>query len=615
MVDVFISYARRDRAKIEALANALEGEGYSVWWDHRIAGGAEFAAEIERALNGAKSVIVAWSINAVQSEWVIDEASLAKRDGKLVPIRLDATHPPIGFRQYQDVDFSNWKGARNEEPFAALMRSVSRYLRRGVEQPSDDLIEERAQSGYSDTIAVLPLENLTGDLDQQFLVDGMHEALITNLSKIGSLKVISRTSCKRYAGSDKSAREIGAELGVSKLVEGSVMRAGDDIRVTVQLIDSRSDTHLWAESFDQDMTNVLKLQSEVASAIVEKISVVLTPLEQSRLTAAPSVSTDAYEAYLKGMYHWYKLSPDDMQTALKWFDTALASDPDYAPAYAAIGMIWAGIQQMGVVPPSFATPKIKTAADKAMELDPGFFQAHFTRAAYLTWAEWNWIEAEPAYQRAIELNPNFPDTHAYYSHYLNIVGRFDEAEAAIDKALNLDPFNPLIRSLYCVDLMFWGRYEECIKQCKIVLNATPDHWLPMQVARNAYHLKGMQSEALSITRDLYALLDKPSVIAALDRGAKEGGYEKAMAYAAEALAAKAEKSYISPTQIAFLYGMGAEYGQAALWIERAFEARDPDLPYQKYFSRLPAQMLNDPRVKAVIEKLNYPPRPHVKEKQ
>ena len=605
MVDVFISYSRRDRAQIEKLAQALEAEGFSVWWDHRIAGGAAFAAEIERALNGAKAVVVAWSINAVQSEWVIDEAGVAKKDGKLIPVRLDATHAPIGFRQYQEIDFSDWDGAPDADAFTRLLRSVSQYVFRRGSSPNTDLVEERAGSEYTDAIAVLPFDNLTGDPGQQFLVDGVHEALVTNLSKIGRLKVISRTSAKRYAGSDKSIREIGAELGVSKIVEGSVMRAGDEVRITVQLIDARADTHIWADSFDRDMTNILQMQRDIAQAIVEKISVVLTPAESSRLATASRVRKEAHEAYLKGMYHWYKLTPEDMQIALQCFEEALAADADYAPAHAGAGMVWAGVQQMGVMLPRVAAAKIRASIEKALSLDGGLFQAHFVRAAYLTWSAWDWAAAGDAYERAIDLNPNFPDTHAYHSHYLSIVGRFDEARTAIEKALNLDPFNPLMQSLYGADLMFWERYEEAADQMKKVTSAAPDHWLPYQVLRFVYDKLGREDDALSAMRKLYEILDKPSVVEALDK-AEGRGYRAASGAAAAALAALSEKTYVMPTQVAFLYGAAGDIDQTAAWFERAYEMRDPEMPYYRFLSRFSDSDMSDQRTQSMRRKMNYP---------
>jgi adenylate cyclase len=607
MVDVFISYARVDRPRIGRLADALQAAGYSVWWDHEIAGGTAFASEIERALNEAKAVVVAWSVGAIQSDWVMDEATIAKDAGKLVPIQLDATRPPLGFRQYQVVDFSAWKGADDPLPIQVLSQSIARYVRRGAPLASAERLEHILPSVQRDAIAVLPLENLSGDPAQQYLVDGMQEALITDLSKIGSLKVISRTSTRRYAGSAQSLREIAAELGASRIIEGSVFRAGDAVRMTVQLIDARSDTHLWAGTFDREMTNILTLQREVARAIVDEMRAVLTPAEEARLATAPRVHPEAYEAYLKGMYHWYKLTPNDLQSALRYFDAALAADADYAPAHAGTAAVWTGLQQMGAVPTTVAGPKIKSAVDRALHLDPNLAQAHFTLGTYYTWAAWEWDKAEPCFRRAIELNASFPDAHAFFAHYLNIIGRFDEAEAQIERALSLDPFNPLVRALYVVCLMFTQRYDEAIAQARTVLNTAPDHWLAFEVLRVIHHNRGMWTDALDATRSLFVTLDNPAVVDALARGSNQGGYRQAMRLAADTLAIRAETSFVLPTRIATLYGMADEVDKSVDWLEKAFTVRDPNLPYMKYLPLFPASVMNDPRTVAILEALRYPP--------
>ncbi|MCH8140556.1 MAG: tetratricopeptide repeat protein [Proteobacteria bacterium] len=386
------------------------------------------------------------------------------------------------------------------------------------------------------------------------------------------------------------------------------LRVENDVRITIRLIDARTDTNLWAESFDRDMSNILRLQQEAARAIAEKINVALTPAEESRLAGAPQVRPEAYEAYLKGMFHWYKLTPQDLQSALQCFDAALAADPDYAPAYAGIAAAWAGVQQMGAERPAVAGPKIKSAVDKALELDANLSQAHFTSGVYYTWTAWDWAKAESSFQRAIELNPNFPDAYAYYSHYLNITGRFDEAETQVERALDLDPFNPLVRALYACDLMFWERYDEAIEQLQSVLNVAPDHWLAFQAIRFPYHYRNMYNDALGATRSLYITLGNSTVVEALDRGSAEGGYQVALARAGDALAKQAETTFVLPTQIAILYGMADEVDRTAIWIEKAYEAGDPELPYLKYLRRFPPSVMDDPRVKEIVTRMNYPPK-------
>ena len=216
--------------------------------------------------------------------------------------------------------------------------------------------------------------------------------------------------------------------------------------------------------------------------------------------------------------------------------------------------------------------------------------------------------AESSFQRAIELNPNFPDAYAYYSHYLNITGRFDEAETQVERALDLDPFNPLVRALYACDLMFWERYDEAIEQLQSVLNVAPDHWLAFQAIRFPYHYRNMYNDALGATRSLYVTLGNSAVVEALDRGSAEGGYRVALARAGDALAKQAETTFVLPTQIAILYGMADEVDRTAIWIEKAYEAGDPELPYLKYLRRFPPSVMDDPRVKEIVTRMNYPPK-------
>ena len=606
MTDLFISYARPDRSKIEPLVLALEKAGYSVWWDHEIVGGVAFAQEIERRLNAARAVVVAWSVHGLQSEWVMDEASAAKGAGKLVPISLDASQPPLGFRQHHVIDFSAWKGDSDAEAFVALCNSLIRYVRG---QASAQLVRdphEVLHQTANNTIAVLPLDNLSGDLNQQYFVDGMHEALISNLSKIRSLKVISRTSSRRYADSKKSLREIGAELGAGKLIEGSVAKEGSDVRISVQLVDVRSDTHLWSESFDRDVVNVLALLREVSRAIVDEVSVVLTPDERSRLEFVPKVSPVAYESYLRGMYHWYRLTPKDTEMAIEFFNQALAADTGFAAAHAALAMTWAGVQQMGVATTAVVAPKIKSSVEKALELNPDQSHAHLTLAAYYTWSAWDWDRAEPAFRRSIELNPNFPDAHAYYAHYLSIVGRNEEAESEIRQALIVDPFNPLVGALYVACLGFFQRWDDALAEADRVLAVVPDHWLIFQVQRFIYWHKGDLPNAFKATVSLYQTLGNAAVVEALEVSGATGDFETAWARAAETLAGQAEIRFVLPTQIAFLYGMAGDVDNTIDWIEKGFELHDPDLPYLRCIQRFPDDVMAHPRVQKVMQDFKYP---------
>jgi len=274
-----------------------------------------------------------------------------------------------------------------------------------------------------DSIAVLPLQNLSGDPEQEYFADGMTEALITDLAKIGALKVISRSSSMRYKGTDKPLSEIARELNVDVIVEGSAQRVGGRLRIMAQLIDPETEQALWAENYEQDLENVLLLWSEVAQAIAGEVEVALTPEEANRLASARPVNPEAHDAYVKGSLYWKTLKREDLDTAQSYFDLAIEMDPSYASAYAGLAWVWACRQQFNFAPPHEAGPKGKAAALRAIALDDSSAEAHGALGVIRTWAEWDWDSAGQAWRRALELDPNAANTHAYYAHFLAIIGR------------------------------------------------------------------------------------------------------------------------------------------------------------------------------------------------
>jgi TolB-like protein len=456
-------------------------------------------------------------------------------------------------------------------------------------------------------LAVLPFANLTGDPEQEYLSDGVTQEMIAQLGRLHpqSLSVIARTSVMRYKKTDKPIDQIGRELGVEYILEGSARREASRIRITAELIQVRDQTQLWAESYERELAGILALQSEVAQKVAGALALRLLPAEQTRLANVRAVNPDAYEAYLKGMQHWYKLTPADVDTALQYFQSALEKDPNYAPAYAGISLVWAGRQQMGFTSPSEAAPKAKAAALKAVALDDTAAEAHFVLAAVTTWSDWNWAAAEPEFRRAIDLNPSYPDARAYYSHLLNHLRRPEEAMAQIQRALELDPFNSLFHSLYSADLLYVRRYDDAIAQARSALRTNPDDPVARNILWFAFSLKGMYQEALLESKAyLNSQYGDREVQEALDRGYAEGGYPGGMRRAAEALAARFRKTYAAPFDIAGLYVGAGQNAQALGWLEKAFEARDPNLPYLgvPYLDSL----RSDPRFQDLVRRMNLP---------
>jgi TolB-like protein/Tfp pilus assembly protein PilF len=451
-------------------------------------------------------------------------------------------------------------------------------------------------------LAVLPFANLTGDPEQEYLSDGLTQEMIAQLGRLHpqSLSVIARTSVMRYKKSDKPIDQIGRELGVDYVLEGSERHEAGRIRITAELIQVRDQTQLWAESYERELVGILALQSEVAQKVAGSLALTLLPAEQARLANVHAINPEAYEAYLKGLHHWYKLTPGDIDTAQRYFELALEKDPSYALAHVGISLVWAGRQQMGFASPSEAAPKAKAAALKAVALDDTLAEAHFVLATVKTWSE-----AE--FKRAIELNPSYPDARADYSHLLNHLRRPDEAMVQIERAMKLDPFNELFQSLYAVDLLYVHRYDEAIAQCRNALRTVPDNPATQSVLFWGLSLMGLHKEALAAAKAyLNVCYRDRDVEEAFDRGDAEGGYSGAMRRAAEALAAHFRKSYVNPSDIANLYLEAGDEAQALAWLEKGVEVRDPAMPYLGhpfFYDRL----RSDPRFQGLVRRMNLPP--------
>jgi len=457
-----------------------------------------------------------------------------------------------------------------------------------------------------DSIAVLPLENLTGDPGQEYFVDGVTDELIGQLAQIGALRVISRRSVMQYKGVKKTLPEIAQELNVDAVVEGTVHRVGDSVRIRVQLIEALpEERNLWAQTYDRAMTDVLVMYKEMARAIADKTRVKLTAQEEANLASTRQVNPEAYEAYIKGRFHWYKLTPQNLEIALQYFELAQEKDPNYALAYAGIAHIWVGRQQQGLVPYSEAAPRAKAAALKALELDDTLAEVHYLLAGIRAWVEWDWEDAETAYRRAIELNPNYPDPRAYYSHFLFMMRRPEEAMEQIERALELDPFNALFRAIYGMDLMYARRYEDAIALLRETLRTAPNDPVALSTLRSAYHQKGMYEEALEIWKTSYAAKGDREAEEALARGFAEAGYSGALSRVAETLIARSRTTYVTSWQIGTLYTRAGKNDEALEWLEKAYEEHDGNMPYisvDPIFDGL----RDDPRFQDLLRRLNLP---------
>jgi TolB-like protein/Tfp pilus assembly protein PilF len=458
-----------------------------------------------------------------------------------------------------------------------------------------------------DSIAVLPLKNLTGDKEQDYFVDGVTDELIGQLAQISGLRrVISRTTVMEYKGVEKPLPEIARELNVDAVVEGTVYQVGEKVRIRVRLIVALpEERNLWAETYERAGTDVLMMYSEMARTIADKIQVKLTSEEETRFASTQQVNPQAYEAYLKGLFHWYKLTPQDLETALQYFESALERDPDYALAYTGIALVWIGRSQGGGVLPSEAVPKAKDAAFKALELDNTLAEVHYTLALIRTWSDWDWEGAETAFLRALKLKPNYPDARVYYSNLLCYMGRPEEALEQGEQALKMDPYNSLFKGIYGLTLLMTRRYDYALLQARNALKISPTDLPALSILWEVMHLKGMYEEALTAAKAFYTGLGLAPITEAMEREYEKNGYSEAMNFAGNALAEISRETNFSPLLALYPYLYAGNKSKVFELLEKGYEIRDPNMPY--IVEPIFVDLLGDePRFQDLLRKMNLP---------
>jgi len=429
----------------------------------------------------------------------------------------------------------------------------------------------------SKSIAVLPFINLSNDPEQEYFSIGMVDEILDKLFKIGDLKVIARTSSERFRNTDLSLKEVGRKLGVASIMEGSVRKAGNNVKITVQVIDARTEAHLWSEIYDKDISDIFLIQSEVAQAVARALKAVIDPEEKQLIEKTPTTNMGAWEAYQKGIFYYSKLTRNDLEIAMQYFELAIERDPGFALAYSGIGRVWRGREQMGVISPSEATPRAEAAINKALELDTTYSEIYHAFGGLMTWSKWNWKAGEASFRKALELNPQNANAHSTFSHLLNMLGRPDEAMKHIETALELDPFNPMIKSFYGVDLMFVHRFNDAIRAFREALELNPTQGVANVNIVDALFLAGREEEAMEMQRNLWNKnIDYSRV---LEEGYAEGGFKGACKKLADFMADKFKETYVSTIAISNQYIKAGDTSNAILWLEKAFEEHNPNLPY------------------------------------
>jgi TolB-like protein/Tfp pilus assembly protein PilF len=457
-----------------------------------------------------------------------------------------------------------------------------------------------------DSIAVLPLENLSGDPAQEYFSDGMTDALITELQKIKSLRVISRTSVRQYKGTIKTLPEIARELNVKAVVEGSVLRDSDNVRINVQLLQASPEKHLWANAFDRKMKNVLGLQSEVARSIAQEIRVTVTPQEQTRLASGRPINTEAYQLYLQGRYHFAQRTLAAFNKSIQLFQQALDKDPDDALAYAGLAESYGILPFYGGALPKDAFPKAKAAALKALELDNSLAEAHAAVGFVLFYWDWDWPAAEKELLQAIDLKQSYVVAHHWYAEYLSAMGRHEQAVAEIKIAQELDPVSPLMLAIGGEVCNHAGRYDEAIEQCLKALELDPNFALAHGNLSGAYRRKGMYKESITEAEKSVELYGSTfdSLILQVHVYAVAGARAKALAILNQA-AQRSNRPEFDTWEMAEVCAFLGETKGALDWLETAYDQRNPYLVFLNVEHDLDA-LHSERRFQDLVRRMNLP---------
>jgi TolB-like protein/DNA-binding winged helix-turn-helix (wHTH) protein/Tfp pilus assembly protein PilF len=467
-----------------------------------------------------------------------------------------------------------------------------------------------AQGPRIESVAVLPFENLSGDPAQDYFADGMTEELVTSLGEVSELRVISRTSVMRFKGSRKPLPEIARELGVDAIVEGTVTRSGNHVRVTANLLHAATDHHLWANSYESELEDVLALQGNVARSIATTVRNKLLSPEPTQLTSPRRVNPEAYEAYLKGKYYTSKWTEEGFKEAITSFRQSLDSDPTYAPAYAGLADVYNWMAMWGLQPSTETYPTAKAAALKALELDKGLADAHAVLGQINLAFDWDWAGAEQELKRSIVLNPNSSTAHFYYGLFLTAMGRSDEAIKETGRALELDPLTPSSNLQLGWVLYYANRHDESIAQLRKTLAQTPDFpYANMELGWN-YVQKGMYQEAVAeCQRAVSRMPDEQVTLGSCGRVYGLSGRRRDALALVDRLKKASTRGYVDPYNVAMIYDGLDDDDHAFEWLDRAYRERSASL-YGLRVDTWSERLRSDGRFRDLLRRMNFPPQVH-----
>ena len=444
MARVFLSYARADVDCAKTLAEHVARAGHEVWWDRELHGGSRFSAEIDKALRDAEAVVVLWSEASLESAWVQDEAAEGRDSGRLVPAVIDDVRPPLGFRQYQAIDLTDLRSGGQPNRLEELLRAIIKMGSPSERQPTREAPPTKEDRPSKHSICVLPFANMSGEPEQEYFSDGITEDIITDLSKVSALSVVARNTAFTFKGQTLDVKEVARTVGVSHVLEGSVRKAGDRVRITAQLIDGAKGDHVWADRYDRDLTDIFAIQDEISKAIVEALRVKLLPKEKSAIENRGTSSVDAYNLYLMARQQWISGAfgnPRRDEAIVRLCREATLLDPEYAQAWALMALAQLELRFVHGHDEN-ALP----AAERALEINPGLPEAHAIKARYLE-EEGRAVEAQQQIRTALKLNPESWEVNRETARMLFRHGEIRDAIPFFEKAASLmdtDWSNPMM---------------------------------------------------------------------------------------------------------------------------------------------------------------------------
>ena len=448
-------------------------------------------------------------------------------------------------------------------------------------------------------IAILPLRNLSGNADQDYFVSGMHEALISSMSKVEALRVISRTSVMRYASSDQSIPEIAEELNVDAVIEGSVNPVGDRVRISVQLIDAQTDTHLWADEYDRDLRDVLVLLSQIAETVVGMVEVVLAPGDADILRSARPVDPQLNDLYMRGRYSYNSFTKDGLRRSAKYFEQAIEIDPTFAPAWAGIAGTHILAAYLGYVPAAEGIADAESTALQTLALDNQLASAH-SALGWVRLFQFNWEEARLAFEKSLDINPNEPDALHGFGDYLTITGSLEEGLAFVKRASENDPFSPIWKNSTLNHLHMMQRFEEVISESEKMLDSDSNSRV-WSARGNAYFQLGRLDEALDNYRRGFER--RPDLLNALEQGNADDGPSGAIRSIADAAALRARQTQSGSLGVSIWYARAGDTVETLAWLEKAYTQGSPDLIYVGVRPEMDI-MYSVPEFKELIDRMN-----------